>query len=85
MHAHSAVDEAGVPNELATIPNGGHGVYPDREKLRAQAEVFKFLEKLGVLEGAPMKTRSRGCQTGEKNQPAEFEQVASNPRKTHSS
>ena len=28
------VDKAGVPNELVTIPNGGHGAYPDSEKLR---------------------------------------------------
>jgi acetyl esterase/lipase len=49
VRLHNALDKAGVPNELVTIPNGGHGAYPDSEKLRAQGEVFKFLEQHGVL------------------------------------
>lgn len=49
VRLHNALDKAGVPNELVTIPNGGHGAYPDSEKLRAQAEVLKFLEDHGVL------------------------------------
>jgi acetyl esterase/lipase len=49
VRLHQALDKAGVPNELVTIPNGGHGVYPDSEKIRAQARVFKFLEDHGVL------------------------------------
>jgi len=49
VRLHEALSKAGVPNELVTIPNGGHGVYPDSEKIRAQAAVFKFLEKYGVL------------------------------------
>ena len=52
VRLHRALDMAGVPNELVTIPNGGHGVYPDSEKLRAQAEVFKFLEQHGVLKSS---------------------------------
>ena len=49
VRLHHALDSAGVSNELITIANGGHGSYPDNEKLRAQAEVFRFLEKQGVL------------------------------------
>jgi acetyl esterase/lipase len=50
VRLHQALDRAGVPNKLVTIPNGGHGVYPDSEKIRAQAEVFRFLEAHGVLQ-----------------------------------
>ena len=49
VRLHQALDRAGVPNQLVTILNGGHGSYPDSEKLRAQAAVFSFLEKHGVL------------------------------------
>ena len=49
VRLHDALDKAGVANELVTIPNGGHGVYPDSEKLRAQSEIFAFLERHGVL------------------------------------
>ena len=52
VRLHQALDKAGVPNELVPIPNGGHGSYPDSEKLRAQAEVFRFLEKHGVLKAS---------------------------------
>lgn len=47
---HQAFDSVGVPNELVTIENGGHGSYPDSEKLHAQAEIFRFLEKYGIIE-----------------------------------
>jgi len=49
VRLHNALDKVGVPNELVTIPNGGHGVYPDSEKIRAQSEVFRFLEAHGIL------------------------------------
>jgi acetyl esterase/lipase len=49
VRLHDALEKAGVPHELVTIENGGHASYPDNEALRAQAEVFKFLEKYGVL------------------------------------
>jgi len=52
VRLHQALDKAGVPNELVTIPNGGHGSYPDGEKLRAQARVFDFLEKHRVLKAS---------------------------------
>lgn len=47
---HEALDKAGAQNELVAIPNGGHGAYPDTEKIRAQNEVFKFLIQHGVLD-----------------------------------
>lgn len=49
VRLHQGLDQAHVPNKLVTIPHGQHGVYPDEEKLRAQSEVFKFLEEHGVL------------------------------------
>jgi len=49
LRLHNALDKAGVPNELVTIPNGGHGSYPDNEKLRAETAILKFLEEHGVL------------------------------------
>ncbi len=49
VRLHQALDKAGTPNELVSIPNGQHGIYPDAEKLRAQNEVFQFLRKYGVL------------------------------------
>jgi dipeptidyl aminopeptidase/acylaminoacyl peptidase len=52
VRLHQALDKASVANELVTIPDSGHGSYPDGEKLRAQAEVFKFLEKHGVLKAS---------------------------------
>jgi acetyl esterase/lipase len=45
VRLHQALDRVRVPNELVTIPNGGHGVYADGEKLRAQSAVFHFLEE----------------------------------------
>jgi acetyl esterase/lipase len=49
LRLHNALEKAGVPNELVTIPNGGHGSYPDSEKLRAEGAIIKFLEEHGVL------------------------------------
>jgi acetyl esterase/lipase len=49
VRLHKALDAAGVPNELVTIPGGGHGGWPRAENLRAQTAVFSFLEAHGVL------------------------------------
>jgi acetyl esterase/lipase len=51
---HKALDGAGVPNQLLTILDGGHGSTPPfdwtrDQNLRAQSAVFLFLEKHGVL------------------------------------
>lgn len=39
-----ALDQAGVKNELVTIPGGGHGGFSDEQTLRAFREVWKFLD-----------------------------------------
>ena len=49
-YAHSlrlrdALTKAGVPNELVTIPGGGHGNFPAAERQRAYAAVDAFLAK----------------------------------------
>jgi acetyl esterase/lipase len=54
MNLHEALDRAGVPNQLLTIQGGGHGSTPPfdwsrEQNLQAQAAVFSFLEKHGVL------------------------------------
>jgi acetyl esterase/lipase len=51
---HNALDRAGVPNLLVTIAGGGHGstepfAWTREQNLRAQAAVFSFLEKYGIL------------------------------------
>jgi dipeptidyl aminopeptidase/acylaminoacyl peptidase len=54
LSLHEALDRAGVPNQLLTIQGGGHGSTPPfdwsrEQNLQAQAAVFSFLEKCGVL------------------------------------
>jgi acetyl esterase/lipase len=49
VRLHEALDKAGVANELISVPNGGHAVYPDNEKIRAQSEVFQFLSQHRIL------------------------------------
>jgi acetyl esterase/lipase len=39
-----ALDQAGVKNELVTIPGGGHGGFSDEQTLRAFREIWKFLD-----------------------------------------
>jgi acetyl esterase/lipase len=38
-----ALQKAGVPNELVTIPKGGHGIWPPDEWQRSFAAIEKFL------------------------------------------
>ena len=40
---HAALDKAGAPNMLFTVPSGGHGGFGDAETLRAWDAVWKFL------------------------------------------
>ena len=42
---HAALDGAGVPNELVTIPGGGHGGFPAAQNARAYAAIEAFLAK----------------------------------------
>jgi len=40
----TALNQAGVKNELVTIPGGDHGNYSDDQTLRAFREIWKFLD-----------------------------------------
>ncbi len=44
-----ALTRASVPNQLVTIPGGGHGGWSRSENMRAEAAVFKFLQDHGIL------------------------------------
>lgn len=48
---HAALDEAGVPNRLVTIPGGGHGGFTAEQMTRAYSAILDFLEANGVLDG----------------------------------
>lgn len=44
-----ALDAAGVPNRLVTIPGGGHGGFNVQESSRAYAAIMAFLKEHGVM------------------------------------
>lgn len=41
----TALDKAKVKNTLVTIPNGGHGMFPQSEYVRSYEEIWKFLKE----------------------------------------
>jgi acetyl esterase/lipase len=45
---HAALTKAGVPNELMTIPGGGHGGFTPAESQRIAAGIRAFLAKQGI-------------------------------------
>jgi acetyl esterase/lipase len=51
VRLHQALEKAGVPNELVTIPGGGHGMrgWPRPEGQRAHFRIFRFLKEHGTL------------------------------------
>jgi len=49
VRLHEALDRAGVPNQLVSIPGGKHWGWPRDQYLRAQQAVFSFLEQQGIL------------------------------------
>jgi len=49
VRLHEALDRAGVPNQLVTIPGGGHGGWTREQILKSQEAIFSFLEKYGIL------------------------------------
>ncbi len=49
VRLHEALDRAGVPNQLVTIPGGKHGGWTREQNLKAQEAIFSFLEKYGIL------------------------------------
>jgi acetyl esterase/lipase len=44
-----ALNRASVPNQLVTIPGGGHGGWSRSENVRAEEAVFQFLQAHGIL------------------------------------
>jgi len=48
-----ALTKAGTPNELFTIPGGGHGNFKPDERSRAYAKIREFLAKNGLGPAAP--------------------------------
>jgi acetyl esterase/lipase len=45
LRLQAALEKAGVPNQLVTVPNGGHGGFSVEENLRIYAAIRAFLDK----------------------------------------
>jgi acetyl esterase/lipase len=48
LRLRDALNKAGVPNELVTIPGGKHGQFTAEERIRIYKAVWAFLEKHGL-------------------------------------
>ncbi len=48
LRLRDALNKAGVPNELVTIPSGKHGNFTAEERTRIYAAIHAFLEKHGL-------------------------------------
>jgi dipeptidyl aminopeptidase/acylaminoacyl peptidase len=46
---HEALNKAGVPNQLLTIPGGKHGSFTREETLTIFATIHQFLQKHNLL------------------------------------
>jgi acetyl esterase/lipase len=55
VRLREALTSAGVPNELFTIPGGGHGNFKPDERTKAYQKIREFLAKNGL--GAPCPTQ----------------------------
>ena len=44
VRLRDALTHAGVPNELVTIPNGGHGSFSDDQTQKAFERIWDFLD-----------------------------------------
>jgi len=51
VRLHQALDKAGVPNQLITVPGGGHGGFTNAESVRIYAAITGFLNTHHVLTG----------------------------------
>jgi acetyl esterase/lipase len=49
VRLHEALRKAGAPNELFTIPGGGHGGFSPEERSRIYVKIREFLGKHGLL------------------------------------
>ena len=57
VRLHAELDDAGVPNELHTVPRGGHGGFNRAQTLRIYATVERFLSRHGL---GPVVSKSQG-------------------------
>jgi dipeptidyl aminopeptidase/acylaminoacyl peptidase len=48
LRLRDALNKAGVPNELVTIPGGKHGMFTAEERVRIFTALHAFLEKYGL-------------------------------------
>jgi acetyl esterase/lipase len=53
---HEALQKAGVPNQLVTIPGGHHGGFNREQTLRAYSEIEKFLAAHNLMKRSPTAT-----------------------------
>lgn len=49
IRLHEALGKAGVPNEMLTVPGGGHGGFPPAESQRISAAIRAFLARQGIV------------------------------------
>jgi len=49
VRLHEALEKAGAPNRLLTVPGGKHGGFSAEQNLRIQETIFKFLTEHGLL------------------------------------
>jgi dipeptidyl aminopeptidase/acylaminoacyl peptidase len=48
VRLHDALAKAGVPNQLITIPSGGHGNFTPEQRTMIYVTIREFLAKHGV-------------------------------------
>ena len=53
VRLHEALQKAGVPNQLVTIPGGHHGNFDREQTLRAYREIEKFLAAQNLMRRPP--------------------------------
>jgi acetyl esterase/lipase len=49
LRLHQALDTAGVPNQLVTVPGGGHGGFGPDENVRIYESIRAFLQQHSIL------------------------------------
>src|SRR5262245_52713446 len=49
VRLHEALAKVNVPNQLVTVPNGGHGGFSADERVRIYTAIREFLTKNGVM------------------------------------
>lgn len=49
VRLHEALAKVNVPNQLVTVPNGGHGGFSAEERVRVYTAIREFLTRNGVM------------------------------------